>query len=78
MLQLNTNVFRSKTQDGVSYRSYWYQYQDFYDALQLVSGGGGGTSITGLDKHVFYGGQDIPGNYEYGLVNIAMFLEHTP
>lgn len=72
---LNQDVFQSYTNAGVGYRSYWFQYQDFYNALLLVSSAG--SSITGIDRHVFYTGQDDPMNWEYGLVNIAAFLAHA-
>ena len=44
-----------------------------------MSGGGrsgSGDSITGLEKHLFYVG-DEPHEWEYGLVNIAAFLAHA-
>jgi len=76
--ELNTNIFRSQTKDGVNYRSYWFQYQDFYQALQLVSGGNSGRSITGNTKHLFYVGNDnVESSWEYGLVNVANFLAQS-
>jgi len=76
--ELNTNIFRSQTKDGVNYRSYWFQYQDFYQALQLVSGGNTGRSITGNTKHLFYVGNDnVESSWEYGLVNVANFLAQS-
>lgn len=69
-------MFKAYTQDGTGYRSYWFQYQDFYSALQLVSNELGSGSVTGLDKHIFYTGES-PEDWEYGLVNIAAFLAHA-
>jgi hypothetical protein len=51
---LNQQVFRAFTKEGVSYKSYWFQYQDFMSALRLMSG----SSITGDMKHVFYLGEE--------------------
>ena len=73
--RLNQEVFQSKTKDGVSYRSYWFQYQDFYRALEIVSDED--ASITGMGKHVFYTGTERGAeqrDYEYGLVNIGEYL----
>lgn len=69
---LNQQVFRAFTKEGVSYKSYWFQYQDFMSALRLMSG----SSITGDMKHVFYLGEEY-GEWEYGLVNVAMFLSQA-
>ena len=49
---LNEKVFRSYSRDGLSYRSYWFQFDDFMKALKLMSE----KSITGNKKHIFYMG----------------------
>lgn len=67
--ELNQHVFRSYSKEGLSYRSYWFQYTDFMSALKLMSE----KSITGNAKHLFYLG-DSPPEWEYGLVNVAAFL----
>lgn len=66
---LNEKVFRSYSRDGLSYRSYWFQFNDFMQALKLMSE----TSITGNKKHIFYLGGS-PAEWEYGVVNVAAFL----
>ena len=66
---LNEKVFRSYSPNGLSYRSYWFEYSDFMKALRLMSG----ESITGNKKHKFYLGNQ-PSEWEYGLVNVAAFL----
>jgi len=66
---LNEKVFRSYSRDGLSYRSYWFQFDDFMKALKLMSE----KSITGNKKHIFYMG-DSPAEWEYGVVNAAAFL----
>jgi hypothetical protein len=71
--QLNDQVFQSTTMEGVNYRSYWFQYNDFIKALQVSNGNG---SITGVPKHTFYLGNKED-EWEYGLVNIAAFLAHA-
>ena len=85
-LKLNDEVFQSTTKDGVKYRSYWFQYNDFIKALQVSNGDDGGVttssssggrnSITGDPKHSFYLGHKS-NEWEYGIVNIAAFLAHA-
>jgi hypothetical protein len=70
--ELNQEVFRSYSREGLSYRSYWFQYSDFMDALKLMSE----KSITGDKKHIFYLG-NTPPEWEYGLVNVAAFLSQA-
>ena len=75
--QLNDNVFQSTTKDGVSYRSYWFQLNDFIKALQVSNASSNyGRSITGDPKHIFYLGNKED-EWEYGLVNAAAFLAHA-
>ena len=69
---LNERVFRSYSKEGLSYRSYWFQYNDFVSALKVMSG----KSITGKSRHVFYLGGE-PVEWEYGLVNVAAFLSQA-
>jgi hypothetical protein len=75
--ELNDNVFQSTTKDGVSYRSYWFQLNDFIKALQVSNASSNyGRSITGDPKHIFYLGNKED-EWEYGLVNAAAFLAHA-
>lgn len=70
--ELNQHVFRSYSREGLSYRSYWFQYTDFIDALKVMSS----ESITGDKRHIFYLG-DEPREWEYGLVNVVAFLSQA-
>ena len=73
--ELNDEVFQSITKDGVNYRSYWFQYNDFIKALKVSNGGRRG-SITGDPKHSFYLG-NLGYEWEYGVINIAAFFAHA-
>ena len=75
--RLNDEVFQSVTKEGVRYRSYWFQYNDFIKALKVVSNGDDDNgSITGDPKHSFYLGNKGD-EWEYGVTNIAVFLAHA-
>jgi len=72
-------VFRAFTPlEGVSYRSYWFQFSDFYEALEIM--GNSNDPITGNPNHVMYmgdSGSDGNREWEYGLINIAVFLSQA-
>jgi hypothetical protein len=70
--ELNQHVFRSYSREGLSYRSYWFQYSDFINALTVMSS----QSITGDVKHIFYLGNE-PREWEYGLINVVAFLSQA-